>query len=272
VVTAGSSKSGAGLPSWDAKKSGCDAQNIGHSNKCEDTCVSDCAAARDDDKDTYPGVTLGVCGRTADDKGKPCNVENPSDPGVTIQGRAFAALEVTPKFTGTAASSCQLSGTVDTSVTYTIMGADVTLASSQISVVSALSALPNLIVKPDQSKLTMVRVDGKYASTDLKLDAADPLAACKTVIAKIGDVIKSEHGARPSAGARGRSTCGQPEPSTHPPIPTTKQACGARALCSGRALRVRGAPLTPRRAGPSAPACAHSRGRAPGSSCAARGG
>jgi len=191
VVTAGSSAMGAGLPAWDPNKAGCDANaaKVGHSNKCEDTCVTGCASAKDDDKDTYPGVTLGVCGRTSDDKGKPCNIDNPGDPGVTIQGRAFAALEVNPKFSGIAQSSCTLSGTVDTKVVYTVVGADVTLTGSEIPVASAIQALPTLLVKPDQSKLTMVRVDGKYASPDLKLDPKDPLAACKAVIAKKNELF-----------------------------------------------------------------------------------
>ncbi len=183
VVTAGSSKTGASLPSWDTTLSGCDAFDIGHSNVCEAKCVDDCAALIDDDGDGYPGITLDVCGRTQDDEGKPCNTESPSDPGVTIQGKAFAALEVDPQFTGIAKSSCELSGSVSTNVRYTVVGADVTLTGAPIAVSVAIEALPILNVKQDQSKPTMVRIDGKYGSPDLKLDPADPLAACKIVLA-----------------------------------------------------------------------------------------
>jgi hypothetical protein len=188
-VTAGSSKTGAALPSWDAGAQGCDSAAIGHSNVCEAACVDDCAGLRDDDKDGYPGITLDVCGVTSDDKGKTCNTESPADPGVTIQGRAFAALEVDPQFTGVAKSSCELTGTVSTGVRYTVVGADVTLAGGPIAVAAAISALPSLEVKTDQSKLTMVRVDGKYGTPDLKLSASDPLAACKTILAKKNELF-----------------------------------------------------------------------------------
>jgi len=189
VVTAGSSETGENLPTWDPKAPGCDAFDLGHSNVCEAKCVANCAGLEDSDGDGYPGVTLDVCGRTQDDEGQPCNAADPTTPGVTIQGRAFAALEVDPQFTGTATSSCELRGTVDSSVSYSVVGADVALAGSQISVASALDALPSLVVKPADSKLTMVRVDGKYATTDLKLDPTDPLAACKIIIAKRNELF-----------------------------------------------------------------------------------
>ncbi len=189
VVTAGSSKSGAALPKWDTKAAGCTAGDIGHTNKCEATCVSDCAALRDDDSDGFPGVTLGVCGRAKGEDGKACNVDDPSQPGVTIQGRAFTALEVNPQFSGKAESSCKLDGTVDTSVVYTVVGADVALSGSSIPVSSAIEALPSLVVQSAKSKLTMVRIDGKYATPDLKIDPADALAACKSIIAKKNELF-----------------------------------------------------------------------------------
>ncbi len=189
IVTAGSTNSGAALPKWDTKKAGCTAGDIGHSNQCEALCVDDCASLTDDDLDGYPGVTLGVCGRAQGEDGKPCNVDDPSLPGVTIQGRAFTALEVNPQFSGKAESSCKLDGTVDTSVVYTVVGADVTLSGSQIPVSSAIEALPTLLVNATKSKLTMVRVDGKYATPDLKIDAADALAACQTILAKKNELF-----------------------------------------------------------------------------------
>lgn len=189
VVTAGSSAGGADLPVWDSSLPGCTAQDVGHSNQCEATCVSDCAALVDHDSDTFPGVTLDVCGRTKEDEGLPCNTTDPATPGVTIQGRAFAALEVDPRFAGVATSSCELAGTVDSNVTYTVVGADVTLVGGPISVAAALTALPSLQVKPDKSKLTMVRVDGKYGTPDLNLDPAAPLAACKTLLSKKNELF-----------------------------------------------------------------------------------
>lgn len=189
TVTAGSSKTGADLPLWDTDAAGCDAGDVGHSNQCEAACVSDCAALRDDDGDTYPGITLDVCGRSQDDEGKPCNTEDPAEPGVTIQGRAFAALEVDPQFTGIAKSSCELAGNVSTGVRYTVVGADITLTGGQIAVGAAIDALPTLEVLTGQSKLTMVRVDGKYGTPDLDLGALDALAACELVIEKKNELF-----------------------------------------------------------------------------------
>ncbi|MEZ4309772.1 MAG: hypothetical protein R3F14_17180 [Polyangiaceae bacterium] len=189
VVTAGSSATGESLPTWTADASGCAAFDIGHTNKCEETCVTDCASLLDHDNDTFPGISLDVCGRTQDDQGKPCNTTDPAAPGVTIQGRAFATLEVNPQFMGIAVSSCELSGTVSSDVRYTVVGADVALAGSPISVAAALDALPLLAVKPDQSKLTLLRVDGKYGTPDLGLDPSDPLAACKTILAKKNELF-----------------------------------------------------------------------------------
>ncbi|MBK8257572.1 MAG: hypothetical protein IPK82_33500 [Polyangiaceae bacterium] len=189
VVTAGASTTGANLPTWNADAPGCDAFDVGHTNQCEMACVSDCSALVDHDSDTFPGISLDVCGRTQDDEGKPCNTTDPAAAGVTIQGRAFAALEVNPQFTGVAKSSCELSGTVASDVRYTVVGADVTLAGTPISVAAALDALPTLNVKPDQSALKLVRVDGKYGTPNLMIDPGDPLAACKAIIAKKNELF-----------------------------------------------------------------------------------
>jgi hypothetical protein len=139
---------------------------------------------RDDDHDGYPGVTLEVCGYTSSDTqmNVPCNAETPSNPGATIQGKAFLDIQVDPQFSGTAVSSCEITGKVDTSVLYDLVGADVYLAGSPISVSSAIKSLPDFNVEVDQSKFRMIRVDGKYASEDWKLDPSNPEAACKTVI------------------------------------------------------------------------------------------
>jgi hypothetical protein len=69
------------------------------------------------------------------------------------------------------------------------VGADVTLGGGQISVAAALEALPGLVPKQEQSKLTMVRVDGKFATPDLKIDPADPAAACKAILAKKNELF-----------------------------------------------------------------------------------
>lgn len=188
LFTAGSSKTAGALPRWDVMKAGCMAANLGHSKKCEAACVSDCAALRDDDGDGYPGVTLEVCGRIKEDTGQ-CNAQNPSEPGVTVQGRSFTTLEINPTFSGKAKSSCEIAGTVKSDIRYTVVGSDVTLLGAQIPVAVALQALPELKVNPAQSKLKLVRVDGKYASPNLHLDPNDARAACKAIIAKKNELF-----------------------------------------------------------------------------------
>lgn len=186
VLTVGSSKGGAMLPAWDDASPACTATNLGRTNQCETMCVADCASVRDDDADTYPGVTMNVCGTTPDDvkTGVPCNAENPNDPGATLQGRAFIDMEVNPLLTGTAKSSCEIEGTVDSEVNYRLTGADIYLAGAQIGVTSAIKSLPGFQVDPMQSRFRMVRVDGKYGAPDWKLDASNASASCMTILAR----------------------------------------------------------------------------------------
>lgn len=186
VLTVGSTKGGAMLPSWDDASPSCTATNLGRTNQCEMTCVADCASLRDDDVDTYPGVTVNVCGTTPDDvkSGVPCNADAPNEPGATLQGRAFIDMEVNPLLTGTTKSSCEVEGTVDSEVNYRLTGADIYLAGAQIGVTSAIKSLPAFQVDAKQSRFRMVRVDGKYGAPDWKIDAANASAACKTLLAR----------------------------------------------------------------------------------------
>ena len=98
TVTAGTSKTGGAMPKWNVNDLSCGAVNLGRTD-CEMMCVDDCAAMRDDDGDTYPGMTMHVCGKTPDDvkNGVSCNAEAPNEPGTTLQGRAFLNLEVKRK-------------------------------------------------------------------------------------------------------------------------------------------------------------------------------
>ena len=182
-LTVGASKSGADLPLWDTESNPCKSGSVGRTKTCEATCVSDCSGLRDDDADGYPGATVDVCGFTPDDtkKGVMCHADTPNDPGSTLQGRAFLDIEVTPKFDGTAKSSCELEGLVDAKVVYDVVGADIYLAGAPIPVTSAIKSLPQFEVVKAQSKLRMVRVDGQYGSPDFKLDPTNPSAACKIV-------------------------------------------------------------------------------------------
>lgn len=184
VLTMGSTKSGDMMPTWDAAASACTASNLGRTNQCEMTCVDDCASLRDDDTDTYPAVTVNVCGTTPDDvkAGVPCNADTPNEPGSTLQGRAFIDMEVNPLLTGSVKSSCELEGTVDSEVLYRLVGSDIYLAGAQIGVTSAIKSLPEFQVDPQQSRFRMVRIDGKYGAPNWNVDVANAAAACATFL------------------------------------------------------------------------------------------
>ena len=186
VVTVGSKKPGASMPKWDAASPMCTATNLGRTDVCEGACVSDCAGLRDDDKDSYPGVTVEVCGKTPDDvkSGVACNAESPNVPGTTIQGRAFIDMEVNPLFTGQAKTSCEIEGTVDSEVLYNLAGADIYLAGTQIGVTSAIKSLPSFQVDPTTSRFRMVRIDGQFGAPNWMVDPTQTLAACSTLVAR----------------------------------------------------------------------------------------
>ncbi|MBK9260488.1 MAG: hypothetical protein IPM54_11735 [Polyangiaceae bacterium] len=186
LLTVGSTKAGDMMPSWNDVSPTCTATNLGRTNLCETNCVDDCAALRDDDADTYPGVTVNVCGTTPDDvkANVPCNADEPNIPGATLQGRGFIDMEVNPLFTGSAKSSCELEGTVDSEVRYRLVGADIYLAGAQIGVTSAIKSLPAFQVDPAESRFRMVRIDGKYGAPDWKVDPANATASCTTLLAR----------------------------------------------------------------------------------------
>jgi hypothetical protein len=186
IMTIGSTKSGDMMPAWDDAAAMCTAINLGRTNQCEANCVDDCASLSDDDGDSYPGVTVNVCGTTPDDVKAMvnCKAATPNEPGTTLQGLAFIDMEVNPLLTGSAKSSCELEGTVDSQVLYRIVGADIYLAGAQIGVTSAIKSLPAFQVDPKQSRFRMVRIDGKYGAPAWKVDAANAAAACTTLLAR----------------------------------------------------------------------------------------
>lgn len=186
VMTIGSKIGGAMLPTWNDSAGSCTPTNLGRTNACEMMCVSDCAALEDHDGDMYPAVTVNICGTTPDDVKSmvTCNAETPNDPGTTLQGRAFIDMEVNPLLTGSAKSSCEVEGTVDSQVLYKIVGADIYLAGAQIGVTSAIKSLPNFQVDPQTSRFRMVRIDGKYGAPDWNVDVASAKAACSTLLAR----------------------------------------------------------------------------------------
>jgi hypothetical protein len=193
AVTVGSTSAPpAVLPSWDTAGQACAGTDVGRTDVCEATCVSDCAAMRDDDSDMAPGVTVHVCGRTPNDvnQGLACNAESPADPGTTIQGKAFLSIRVDPLFTGDAVSSCEIEGQVDTVIDYDIVGGDIYLAGAPLAVTSVIQSLPTFKVDPTQSKFRMVRVDGQYGAPDFMVDpVASPVAACQALIQKQNEIF-----------------------------------------------------------------------------------
>ena len=192
TVTVGSSKGGDLLPKWDTASAACSKGDVGHTNACETTCVDDCPSLRDDDGDGFPGVTIAVCGVTASDQknGVPCHVDKPDDPGATLQGKAFLDIQVDPQFIGTAKSSCELTGSVDasTEIRYQIVGTDIWLAGTAITVDQTIGSLPSFQVDSSASKFRMVRVDGKYGSPDWKLDPLQQSAACAAVDQRVNEL------------------------------------------------------------------------------------
>jgi hypothetical protein len=192
TVTVGSTKGGAALPRWDTSGAACAKTTLGHTNACETACVDDCPSLRDDDKDTFPGVTIAVCGLTASDQksGVPCHVDHPDDPGATLQGKAFLDIEVDPQFSGTAKSSCELTGSVDasTEIRYQIVGTDIWLAGSPLGVDQTIASLPSFHVDPVASKFRMVRVDGKYGAPDWKIDPLQQSAACAAIDQRVNEL------------------------------------------------------------------------------------
>jgi hypothetical protein len=99
-----------------------------------------------------------------------------------LQGQGFVDVQVDPQFTGTAKNSCEIDGSVDTQVLYNLVGGDIYLAGSQISITSAIKSLPEFAVSASGSTFQMVRVDGQYGAPNWNVDASDPKSACATVI------------------------------------------------------------------------------------------
>jgi hypothetical protein len=187
TFTMGTSKHGTEMPKWLDTKAGCGASDleIGRTTECAQQCVSDCSVLLDDDADQYPAVTFHVCGTTPEDvqsKVK-CNAEQPSEGGTTIQGRVSLVYTTDPMIQGTVKSSCEASGTFAATTIYNVVGADLYLANTKISVASSLKSLPAYEIDPVKSQFRMIRVDGKYGAPNWNADFSEHLSACKTAVA-----------------------------------------------------------------------------------------
>jgi hypothetical protein len=184
VFLAGSTRGDAELPHWKTEDIDCGYVELGHTSVCDEQCVTDCASLTDDDGDGFPGVTLAVCGRTTDDEqqGIPCSTDDPSQAGVTVQGRAWLDLQIDPLMTGIAQSSCEISGKVEANLLYNLVGADVYLVNARIGVSTAISALPEFSVVGDESPYRMLRVDGQHGAPDWGVDFSNGPAACAALL------------------------------------------------------------------------------------------
>ncbi|MCC6648658.1 MAG: hypothetical protein IT374_24230 [Polyangiaceae bacterium] len=151
---------------------------LGTSMDCEVMCVSDCGDVVDADQDGYPGASFDVCGRGDEPPGALCNTDDPSEPGVTLQGKAFVDFVIDPQLSGVAKSSCEIAGGADASIRYNVLGANVRLSGSLLPVGSVITSIPAFEVVKETSKYRAVRVDGKHAAPDWKLDFSDPASAC----------------------------------------------------------------------------------------------
>ncbi len=174
TVTVGSTKGGAALPKWDTASPACAKATLGHTNACETTCVDDCTALRDDDKDTFPGVTIAVCGRTASDQqsGVPCHIDHPDDPGATLQEQGLPRHRGRPAVLGHREELVRAhrlrrrlhpDSLPDRRHRHLARG-------RVLGVDQTIGSLPSFQVDPAASKFRMVRVDGKYGAPDWKID------------------------------------------------------------------------------------------------------
>ncbi len=183
LFVAGSTTQGSAMPGWNTTDQSCASDTVGRSSQCDTTCVSDCSKLRDDDKDTYPGITLGVCGLSQQDQQDKvsCNTTDPSQGGATIQGRAWIDLMIDPTLSGTVKSSCEVTGHVDASITYNVVGGDVWLTGAPLAVTDAITSLPTFSVDPSQSSYRLLRVDGQHGAPSWSL-GSDAVQACQTVL------------------------------------------------------------------------------------------
>jgi len=172
------------LPEWNASASGCGMSDldIGRSETCEPSCVDACDALVDDDQDGFPGVTVHVCGTTEDDVRTqvPCHAEQPTIPGVTLQGMIRMALRTQLVLQGQALSSCEALGTFASQTEYAVVGADTYLTNVRVSVASARQSLPLFKGKTEDSRWRMIRVDGRHGAADWNLPQ-DAASRCSIV-------------------------------------------------------------------------------------------
>ncbi|MCL2823045.1 MAG: hypothetical protein FWD57_03560 [Polyangiaceae bacterium] len=161
------------LPSWQPSNPGCGANDTapGHTSVCEESCVDHCDKLVDDDEDGFPGITVNLCGRTEEDvrSDLPCNAEDPTTAGTTLQGVISMSVYTQITMQGTPTSSCEASGTFASNTGYTVVGADAYLTGGRLAVASVILSLPTFQGKTNDSTWHLVRVDGKHGAPNWNL-------------------------------------------------------------------------------------------------------
>jgi len=174
------------LPEWDSSVTGCGMLDtgVGRGRICSEMCVDDCASLTDDDQDSYPGVTLSICGRTTEEieQGVECDAEKPALSGAALDGKAWVALNIDPQMEGTVTSSCQFEGNVASGVVYTLVGGDVFLEGAPLAVAAAIDNLPSFIVKSEESPFQAVRIDGQHGGPNINITWDDPDGSCAELL------------------------------------------------------------------------------------------
>ncbi len=190
VIRAGSKTNE--LPKWDMKSEACRdpaPAKLGKTRTCVKECVDRCDDLPDDDHDGYPGVTLEVCGRTPEQK-EECVPAAPDESSAMVDGRAWIGLKVDPLLTGTATSSCEINGTLESEILYEIVGADVRLqGSGAIGVRDSRESLPSFKVQPSLSDFRFVRVDGQFGTANLAVDWSKPVESCADLMKRQNEVF-----------------------------------------------------------------------------------
>lgn len=181
------------LPSWLIDRKNCGPYDfaLGHTANCESACVDDCGATFDDDHNDYPGVSVDVCGYTQDDLSTKviCRSDKPNQAGSTLQGRMAMVFRAALSLVGNARSSCEITGTFDSTTIYSVLGADAYLTNTNIPVASVIKSLPLFDADPKNSRFRLVRIDGLHGAPDYNLVGRTPPDACSVIRSHKNDLL-----------------------------------------------------------------------------------
>lgn len=151
---------------------------------CEEECVTACTDVLDNDDDNFAGISMTVCGFFEDEaQGAKCNVDDPTIPGVTLQGTAGINFRVNPLLLGTAENSCVIRGNVDADIDYNVLATNIRLQGLALGVSQVRKAIPVFDVVPSTSQFVAARVDGQFGTPKLDMPTNDAKASCQAALA-----------------------------------------------------------------------------------------